>query len=63
MLTAMNTRSRRGLHGGHFFVKDLGLVLALKMRPDQSQAFKEVNNSQAFTVKYIYIQGSRSGCG
>ena len=33
-----------------FFVKDLGLALAPKMCPDQSQAFKEVNNSQAFTV-------------
>ena len=29
------------------FVKDLGLALASKMRPDKSQAFKEVNNSQA----------------
>ena len=33
-----------------FFVKDLGLALAPKMCPDQSQAFKEVNNSNAFTV-------------
>ena len=33
-----------------FFVKDLGLALAPKMRPDQSQTFKEVNNSPAFTV-------------
>ena len=33
-----------------FFVKDLGLALAPKMYPDRSQAFKEVNNSQAFTV-------------
>ena len=32
------------------FVKDLKLALALKIRPDQSQAFEEVNNSQAFTV-------------
>ena len=32
------------------FVKDLELALALKIRPDQSQAFEEVNNSQAFTV-------------
>ena len=30
-----------------FFAKDLGPV---KMCPDQSQAFNEVNNSQAFTV-------------
>ena len=27
-----------------FFVKDLGLALAPKMCPDQSQTFKEVNN-------------------
>ena len=27
-----------------FFVKDLGLALAPKMRPDRSQTFKEVNN-------------------
>ena len=33
-----------------FFVTDLGLALAPKMCPDQSQAFKEVNDSQAFTV-------------
>ena len=33
-----------------FFVKDLGLALAPTMCPDQSQAVKEVNNSQAFTV-------------
>ena len=33
-----------------FFVTDLGLALAPKMCPDQSQAFKEVNNSNAFTV-------------
>ena len=33
-----------------FFVKDLGLALAPKMCPDQSQAFKEVSKSQAFTV-------------
>ena len=31
-----------------FFVENLGLALAPKMCPDQSQAFKEVNNSQAF---------------
>ena len=30
-----------------FFVKDLGLALAPKMCPDQSQA-KEVSNSEAF---------------
>ena len=33
-----------------FFCKDLALALAPKMCPDQSQAFKEVNNSQAFAV-------------
>ena len=33
-----------------FFVKDLGMALAPKMCPDQSQASKEVNNSQALTV-------------
>ena len=48
MLTAMNIG--RGRHLANFFVKDLGLALAPKMCPDQSQAFKEVNNSQAFTV-------------
>ena len=42
-------------------LKDLGLALEPKMCPDQSQAFIEVNNSQAFTVGrkkiniYIYI--------
>ena len=33
-----------------FLVNDLGLVLAPKICPDQSQAFDEVSNSQAFTV-------------
>ena len=33
-----------------FFVEDLGLALAPKMCPGQSQVFKELNNSQAFTV-------------
>ena len=33
-----------------FFAKDLGLALAPKTCPDQSQAFKDVKNSQAFTV-------------
>ena len=47
MLTS--TSSGRGWHS-HFFVKDPGLALAPKMCPDQSQTFKEVNNSQAFTV-------------
>ena len=36
----------RGRHSQFFFVKNLGLALAPKMCPDQSQAFKEVNNSQ-----------------
>ena len=34
----------------NFVVKDLGLALTPKMRPDQSQAFIEINASQAFTV-------------
>ena len=34
-----------------FFVKDLGLALAPKMCLDQSQTFKEVNNSQAFIYR------------
>ena len=33
-----------------FFVKDIGPALAPKMCPDLSQAFEEVNNSQAFTL-------------
>ena len=41
--------SGRGWHS-QLFVKDLGLALAQKMCPDQSQAFKVVYNSQAFTV-------------
>ena len=47
MLTATNSGS-----GGHsqFFVKDLGLALAPKMCPEQSQAFEKVNSSQAFTA-------------
>ena len=31
-----------------FFVEGLGLALAPKTCPDQSQAFEEVNSSQAF---------------
>ena len=38
-----------------FFVKDLGLALAPKMCPDQSQALKDVNSCQAFTVGNMYI--------
>ena len=34
----------------NIIVKDLGLTLAPKMCPDQSQAFKEANNSQGSTV-------------
>ena len=34
----------------NFFVKDLSAI-APKMCPDQSQAFKDVNNSEAFTVR------------
>ena len=37
----------------NFFVKDLGPALAPKMCPEQSQAFKEVNNSQPFTVGFF----------
>ena len=37
-----------------FFVMDLGLALAPKMCLDQSQAFNEVNNRQAFTVRKNY---------
>ena len=40
----------KGVTSPFFFVKDLGQALAPKMCPDQSQAFKEVNTSQAFTV-------------
>ena len=32
------------------FVEDLGLAIAPKVWPDQSQAFKDINNGQAFTV-------------
>ena len=43
-----------------FFMKDLGLALAPKMCPGQSQTFKEVNNSQTFTVKkYPFFWTSR----
>ena len=31
-------------------MKDLGLALSPKIPPDQSQPFKQVNNSQEFTV-------------
>ena len=36
---------------GDGFVTDLGLVLALPMCPDQSQALNEFNSSQAFTAR------------
>ena len=36
-----------------FLAKDLGLALAPKTCPDQSQAFKEVKYSRAFTVERI----------
>ena len=42
--------SGRGWHSHFFVFKDLGLSLAPKMCPDQSQAFKEVNNGQALTA-------------
>ena len=41
---------KRVTHVVSLFVKNLELALAPKMCPDQSQAFEEVNNSQAFTV-------------
>ena len=37
-------------HIASFFFKDLGLALASKMCPDQSQALNEVDNGQAFTA-------------
>ena len=49
MLTAMNS-GEKGDIAIFFLVKALGLALAPKMCPDQSQAFKKVNNRQAFTV-------------
>ena len=48
VLTAMNRG--RGWHSQFFLVKGPGLALAPKMCPDQSQAFKEVTNSQAFIL-------------
>ena len=47
-----------------FFAKDLGLALAPKLCTDQSHAFKEVNNSQAFTVgkkkaQFLFYLASR----
>ena len=50
MLTAMYEQWKRVTFVARLFFKGLGLALASKMCPDQSQAFKEVNNSQAFTV-------------
>ena len=49
-----------------FFFKGLGLALAPKMCPDKSQAFKGVNNSQAFTVErqnntLFFLNEPRSG--
>ena len=49
MLTDMN--SGRGWHS-QFFVKDLGLALARKMCPDQSQAFQEVDNVRIFSMLF-----------
>ena len=42
MLIAMN--SGRGCHSQLFMMKGLGLVLAPKKYPNQSQAFEEVKN-------------------
>ena len=50
MLTAMNSSARGWRIIARFFVKDLGLALAPKVCPDESQASKEVNISQAFTA-------------
>ena len=58
MLTAMTN----GRVTARCFVTDLGLALAPKMCLDQSQAFKEVNNSQAFTIgreKWLFFWTSR----
>ena len=49
MLTAMNS-SGRGLHSQFFFCEGPRTGANPEMCPDQSQAFKEVNNSQALTV-------------
>ena len=50
LLTAMN--SGRGWHSLFLWLRtyQVGLALAPKMCLDQSQAFKEVNNNQTFTV-------------
>ena len=51
-----------------FFVKDLGLVLAPKMCPDQSQVFTEVNISQAFpweenfNFPFLFYKWAASRC-
>ena len=56
MLTAVN--SGRGWHG-QLFCEGLGLALTPEMCTDQSQTFKQVNNSQAVTAwkkkKTIYF--------
>ena len=49
MLTAMNS-GEKGDIAIFFLVKALGLALAPKMCPDQSQAFKEVHIIQVFAV-------------
>ena len=51
MLTAMNTVEEGDIT--IFFAKDLGLAVEPKKCPDQSQVFKEVNNSQAFSVPFF----------
>lgn len=52
MMTAMNSmKSIRGWNS-QFFVTDLGRALAPKLSPDQLQAFKDVNNSQAFAIEW-----------
>ena len=63
MLTATNSGSGGQ---GQFFVKDLGLALAPKMCPEQSQAFEKVNSSQAFTagrkkITYYFLDEPLAG--
>ena len=62
ILTPMN--SRRGWHSQNI-VKGPRTCARAKMSHDQSQAFKEVNNSQAFTIgrkKWPVFDGRASRC-
>ena len=54
------------LYVQNIYVKDLGLALVPKqICPGQSQAFKEVNNSQAFSVRkkmaHVYLDKPLAG--